>query len=343
MKPTVASWNTQMVVMLDGTQAELGKQIISALAGYAIGILAAIAAFLGGRRVAKLWRSNRANTKQPQVSFGDQNGLGSPATFDEDDEEQPSQHGRNPVQQQDSSHQVLNRNNNQMILFADTESPSNPDDLASFSAHNKRNSDKYQSSTEREEKIESSQSEHNDCEAVSMEEGEDDDETATPLMMHMGGSILSFATFSIVLLMMLGFVYGDISSSGDYFFYRRMWLTCICTPLGALLRHQLKHGLPSSVHIQWGTWTANVVGAMLSVLLQALAVQYLADFDDSSYVSCLVWALRVGFAGSLSTVSTFVKELVSLERLLNRYLYGIVTLLISMSFGLTIYSSIVRS
>ena len=322
--------------MLDGTQTENGSQIVSALAGYAIGILAALAAFEAGRIMANKWR-NRTNAKQ-QI-HANIHGSGTP-TFDEDDEEQPSQHGRSPAKEQQQQQQVPN---NRILLSDDAEEPSVPESRTGFSSHKKNRN--TLASTGNEEQVEFSQSEHNDGDLIGLEGDDDgdDDETEAPLMMHMGGSILSFTTLSLAVLMILGFVYGDVSSSGDYFFYRRMWMTCFSTPLGALLRHQLKQGLPMGVHIQWGTWTANVVGAMLSVLLEALTIQYLADADDTSYVSCLVWALRVGFAGSLSTVSTFVKELVSLERLLDRHLYAMLTLLISMSVGLAIYSPIARS
>jgi len=50
---TFSSWNSQMVLMMDGTaNPYLGQQILAALFGYTIGLQAAIISFRGGRTVA---------------------------------------------------------------------------------------------------------------------------------------------------------------------------------------------------------------------------------------------------------------------------------------------------
>lgn len=331
-----------MVIMLDGTQAENGSQIASALAGYTIGIMTAIAAFLWGRVVAKMWRNRhtKANNKQ-QKQPNEQEVLPETKTptFDEDDDEDEKEE-RTTTNSQHKTEEA------KRTVLLDTQALSAAEPVA-YAPKKKTETDKKEESSQPEptlsvvEKNETrSESDH----GGEQEEDDDDEETTTEaplMMMHMGGSILAFTTLSLVLALILGFVYGDVA--GDYVFYRRMWIMCFCTPAGALLRHQLKQWLPSNKSIQWGTWTANVVGAVISILLEAITVRYLADDQVDSYLGCFLWALKVGFAGSLSTVSTLVKELVSLERLLDRHLYGILTLLISMSFGLAIYSPIVRS
>jgi fluoride ion exporter CrcB/FEX len=48
----VSSWNTQMVVMMDGTGITLGPQIASALFGYIIGISCSLSSFNFGRNLA---------------------------------------------------------------------------------------------------------------------------------------------------------------------------------------------------------------------------------------------------------------------------------------------------
>ena len=309
---TVASWNTQMVIMLDGSQTENGPQVASALFGYAIGIMTAIAAFLWGRVVAQMWRNSTDSKQQSASDYRT-------PTFDEDDEEQPnSQHGgRSPPRSERRS---------KVMVLGDAEAASAPEPVVAYPP---------ETTSPPVEQHSDVTGVHGD--AAHRSEDINDDDTTVPEM-HMGGSILLFSTLLIVIGLILGFGYGD------YVFYRRMWMTCFCTPFGAILRHELKYWLPASTKsIQWGTWTANVVGAMVSIFLQAVMVRYLAADQAETYLGCFLWALKVGFAGSLSTVSTLVKELVSLERLVDRHVYGIVTLLISMGVGLAIYSPIVRS
>jgi fluoride exporter len=54
---TFASWNTQMVVMLDGKYCQLGSQVMSVLFGYMIGFMGATCGFQFGRQCG-LWMHN---------------------------------------------------------------------------------------------------------------------------------------------------------------------------------------------------------------------------------------------------------------------------------------------
>lgn len=294
----VASWNTQMVAMLDGTNAENGPQVLSALFGYVIGILTAIAAFLWGRVVAHMLR-NSSSDHAVHMNVA--------RTFDEGDEHASSDCEDEPV------------------------GNASAEESASTSDHMSCPSDENNARGRADILGASLPDEHSIAEDSSTEAS----------LMHLGGSVMYFGTLLVAIGLILGFVYGDVASG--YPFYRRMWMACICTPIGAIARHQLKQWLPTSNSIQWGTWMANILGSVISVLLQALTVRFLADDQNDALLGTFLWALQVGFAGSLSTVSTFVKELVSLDRLLDRHLYGILTLLVAMSLGLAIYSPIVRS
>eukprot|EP00977_Amphora_coffeiformis_P005833 scaffold1225_cov164-Amphora_coffeaeformis.AAC.9 len=288
--------------MLDGTYAENGSQILSALLGYTLGLFTAVAAFLWGRVVARMWQNKKeSNNHRP--------GLHTP-TFDnedeEDDEEQPSE--------------------KKSKVMTDAEMSSAMDQITSASPADAR-----------ENQTPVLIVEASDDPSVAMESMGDQ----STFLHSMGGNILWFTTVMCVVVLFLLFAYGDVN--GHYYFYRRMWMTCLFTPVGAVLRSQLKQWLPSTHSVQWGTFTANILGAMVSILLEVVLARYLPADQVDSWLGTFLWALKVGFAGSLSTVSTFVKELVGMERLLDRHVYGIVTMLVAMSVGLAIYSPLVRA
>jgi fluoride ion exporter CrcB/FEX len=336
-----------MVAMLDGTQAEHGSQILSALGGYAIGLLTALVAFLSGRVIAKRMRSryNKSNENNNENTVA---GIPPAKTFDEHDEHNCSdeEDENDEEQQQDQPHGLEedHSQSNHSGLFSypsdESERADNAIPKRNDVENNINNNATTTTTTEPSSPYEGLDGHDTDGDDVSPPFHYEDDSSS---LIHLGGSILWFGTLFVTVTLFLGFVYGDVG--GNYMFYRRMWMICICTPFGAITRHQLKQWLPKRRSIYWGTWTANMAGAIVSVLIQALTVRYLSgdDDDDDSWLRTVLWALQVGFAGSLSTVSTFVKELVDLESLRDRHLYGIVTLLVAMFLGLAIYSPIVRS
>lgn len=95
---------------------------------------------------------------------------------------------------------------------------------------------------------------------------------------------------------------------------RTMVYSMLFAPWGALLRWKLSslNGTLTTKGWQWypfGTFLANFIGSIISIL--AIGGEY--DMD-SAYDVSLFWgigtirAVKVGFAGSLTTVSTFVAE-----------------------------------
>lgn len=238
-----------MVVMMDGTYTELGSQVASALAGYALGLVGAVLAFVLGRRVAGRIRVPAT----PQSSY----------TFDEEDDD-------DDCQQEDA-------------------------EAASYSPR---------------------------------DEDEDSLEDWNP-----GGHILISTTTLLLLAILLVLVYGDVV--GDYLFYRRLWAACLVTPLGVLLRAQLKVSL-SPKAFPWGTLVANLSGAALSVILEVISSRYYAD-DADSPLSIVLWACKTGLAGGLSTVSTLVKEICEMEAQRMAAVYAAATLAGAGALGLAIY------
>ncbi len=68
---TYSSWNTQMVLMMDGTANPiLGSQIPAALFGYVLGLQTSLASYRAGR-VLGVWCSHARSGRNPHVFFDD--------------------------------------------------------------------------------------------------------------------------------------------------------------------------------------------------------------------------------------------------------------------------------
>ena len=130
------------------------------------------------------------------------------------------------------------------------------------------------------------------------------------------GSLVSSERITVVLSIGLITAYAVAYFVKDISFYRDMFLAALLTPIGALGRFYLSRWngwSPSSSalgDLSWfpiGTFSANMLGAILSSLMAALLERYYSH--SSSWTSVFLRAISVGLAGSLSTVSTFVKEI----------------------------------
>jgi fluoride ion exporter CrcB/FEX len=136
-------------------------------------------------------------------------------------------------------------------------------------------------------------------------------------------------------------------------FYKKMAIMSLMSPLGALSRWKLsrwnsaKHPKIHSKHwpwLPWGTLLANLTGAILSIACQGLLDRYGHTWSD--WANALLFAVKVGFAGGLSTVSTFVKEVVSIEEKYpghaKPFIYATLTCIGGTVVGLIVYMPIVR-
>ena len=155
----------------------------------------------------------------------------------------------------------------------------------------------------------------------------------------------------VILLLCAGlfgsFLVGDVRY--DIMLYREMWLASLMAPFGALLRWRLKalnarpicgkrtHWFP------WGTFAANFTASIICILSTALKTYVVEPHDISSnWVVPVLVAVITGFAGSLSTTSSLVHELVVLETLFQSYCYAFATIVCSMLVSLMIYVPIAR-
>lgn len=140
-------------------------------------------------------------------------------------------------------------------------------------------------------------------------------------------------------LLTAAFVYGDAVQGIP--FYRQMWMSLLFAPLGALLRWKLSSF--NTEQFPRGTLAANLLAASLYALLEALDARSLVvgNIDDAAWTRTVWMAAEVAFCGSLSTVSSFVKEIVAQGP--KGHVYSFCTIASAMLLGLAIYSPIVRT
>jgi len=161
--------------------------------------------------------------------------------------------------------------------------------------------------------------------------------------------IPGFFVGCVVLILILGLV--KVNEEDDYIItYRTMAYSLLFAPLGAFVRWQLSslNGTWAVVEsLSWipvGTLAANVLGSMVSITMTGLEFRYTGY--QSFWVVGTLRATRIGFAGCLTTVSTFVAEI---QKFFNDhkhdrgYVYIIISLgtcstLASLLYGAIVYS-----
>jgi fluoride ion exporter CrcB/FEX len=253
----VSSWNTQMVVMMDGTNTDFGPQVATALFGYLIGGTTAVSSFIFGRHVFEWLRSQHTPSEAPSVENGNT----------------------------------------------------------------------------AESEIQSLQA---DCSADGQR--------------YRCGMNLVWTKYSLIVAVagLFGaFAFGDAVEG--ILFYRQMWMAMVLSPFGAILRWRLSELNTRELRwtgvewFLWGTFLANIVAVVISILTEALVSQVDADDESFDWVKPAMGAVAVGFAGSLSTVSTMVAEMFFRDTPGQAHIYWLSTILCSMLISLAIYCPIVRA
>ena len=150
----------------------------------------------------------------------------------------------------------------------------------------------------------------------------------------------------IILLYVMGDLYWGIP------YYRQLWIACLSSPIGTLTRWKLAtlNGKFSIRDLFWfptGTYLANFLGSILSASLTAWGIVLLGDIPAERWEIPAIKAVSLGVAGSLSTVSTWVKEIVELGDENPRhdkkaFLYSHGTMVSCCLVGLVVYCPLVR-
>jgi fluoride ion exporter CrcB/FEX len=131
-------------------------------------------------------------------------------------------------------------------------------------------------------------------------------------------------------------------------FYRKVWLSCLMAPIGALVRLRLstlnsRRGYWKRLEwVPWGTLTANLIAVVVSVIAEACEDRLVEKRSGNDWLVSVLPALETGFAGSLSTVSTFLHEIVNMKETSHMYIYGLGSVMSGLCLGLVFYLPIIR-
>lgn len=113
---------------------------------------------------------------------------------------------------------------------------------------------------------------------------------------------------------------------------KRMTATLLLAPCGTILRWRMSLLLNNRIDsfICLGTFVVNISASLFAFALHLISVD-LGEAPEglafhTRHLLPLVWAARDGFCGCLSTVSTFIGELIRLKRS-RAYVYGMISVL----------------
>jgi fluoride ion exporter CrcB/FEX len=112
--------------------------------------------------------------------------------------------------------------------------------------------------------------------------------------------------------------------------YRLMMYSAFFAPAGAFLRWNFVKWNGKWHRFTWfplGTFVANVLACILSASM--VGMEYRLNGSGQFWALGTVRAIKIGFAGSLSTVSTFINEfadLLSSESPIHAYMYVLVSI-----------------
>lgn len=322
---TFASWNTQMVVMIcAGKGTVLGTQWVSALFGYVIGWMAVVQSFVCGRDVAvALHRWNNPDLRrQADAALEDCKSIleqrdvldDYSADDDNDDdhnddiEESKQDEGIHHLQQANDDtdnqnrirkHQFLRKIREiQRMILVRNEKP------RTYLMESARNAGwDVNRLPHLKEKF---------------------------YTMELGINSVALACATALL------IWGAIAFSGSdppSITYRTYFIATLFSPFGTILRWQLSRLNGSIQNSKWewfpvGTFLANMIASSISALMAAISLKV-----DSQLASVFVAAIKFGFAGCLSTVSTFVVEVVGLMKALPQHAYGYYYSLLSLGLA----------
>lgn len=340
---TYSSWNSEMVVMIFGTGSNYQSQWIRALFGYVIGIELAMSSFTAGKNMAIFyirWSNPSFAKEADAIAANDDIFLNkSLPGFErrflaniivEDELNNANQDLMNELQKwKDSTASIRETRDDlkkvlhdveKMVIVEQVDPSQQYGDIILNGHWDLKALERWAAGKQRDlEQMESPK--------------------IWPVQeLRFIGPVL--AAFLSVLIVGVILCYGQDSYSLTY---RSMWYSALWAPPGAMLRWYLS-GLNKTLDgsLSWlplGTLIANVLGSIISISMIASELQT----DMYSYFEGYgtMGAVKVGFAGSLSTVSTFVSEVTTLmkdfPRNYNGYIYIALSLFLSCLCGIVVY------
>lgn len=154
--------------------------------------------------------------------------------------------------------------------------------------------------------------------------------------------------FSLSMYLLSSGIWIFFDNNKEQVFLRTVLYSMLLSPLGALLRWKLSYlngdylNEESTSWLPLGTLLGNLFGSMVSITMVATEASSPIFLHQSFFKGIgTVQAVKIGFAGSLSTVSTFVSEISVLQKQFPRncrsYLYISLTIFLTCLFGIIIY------
>lgn len=299
---TFSSWNSQMVTMLVGKNAVLGSQISAAIMGYILGLACALASFSFGRMVGKaMYHACRKDSKGTNVNVD----------IDNDKEEGQICKDESYIESSEEAH-----------VFKGDEKSTNAEMNKNYSS----------SST-----------------------GATSSNIWTWLWKGRN-AVVHATVFSLVLvsLLLISFIIGDIKMSSS--FHKHMWISSLLSPPGTILRwilsrfnskqltkrDRINMGSSTRMGFPYGTFLANQLGCITSITAVAILSRLNNGSKEDNVTTAALWlgGIKAGFAGNLSTVSTFAKEIVLMldeDRYGLAFSYAMLTIFAGSLVSLLIY------
>lgn len=358
---TYSSWNSEMVIMMYGTGSSVNSQIMRALFGYVIGLELALSSFTAGKNLAIVLhrKFNSAIAREADAISQDKNDPSSSLCINK---VLPGFERRFLASIIDE--QELDAANPETIGYLDAWK-------VSTQGQRENGGDQIDTIYEIErlilvdgfvkEEIENNLKQHH-CNAITefgwdikalekFKRQKDFESSGSVVDWHVEELMYAVPIFLLtILLLIFGVAYNNDSNNQFSVTYRSMCYSALWAPPGALLRWKLS-GLNGKLDgslswVPFGTLLANILGSIVSISMIATEMSSRMILSSSFfYGQGTLSAVKVGFAGSLSTVSTFIKETSSLmaafPRNYNGYTYMITSLSLSCLCGVSVYGWIV--
>mmetsp|Transcript_11854 Transcript_11854/g.25040 ORF Transcript_11854/g.25040 Transcript_11854/m.25040 type:complete len:557 (+) Transcript_11854:148-1818(+) len=351
---TFSSWNSEMVIMIYGVGNNRRTQIGLALFGYLIGVETALGSFVFGKSIA-IWIYNRVNPSLHEEAVASRakeaRGMHINRNLPDFERRYLPQLGMDMEYYDPDVLELLERwraTTAECRLITSDDLASLIDVETKVLVHGEPVSD------DAREKAERLGWDVKALEAwvIGKKVNATDDILAgdeKPLYEQMRVAVPIFAVAIGLLIFGIAVCNDDTAVSITY---RTMWYSCLLAPLGSILRWKLsafngKLTLRDSwTWIPAGTLAANLIACIISITM--IAVELVLHSSDSEWVQLTLLAIKIGIAGSLSTVSTFISEVHGLMKSTDSqysgrkgYKYILLTLLICCSVCTAIYGWIV--
>jgi len=341
---TFSSWNSEMVVMMlgIGQNVNRGSLFFRGLLGYLIGVETALASFVLGKNLAK-YIHNRVN----------------PALHVENEQMKLKQKCGTFINTQLSDYErrfLSDYNMGEFDQYIDLCSSEFLSEWRISTERNRRVGDsllpllkdiEYEAlvlgnSLEKENTMSAIEAGWN-IEALddwvnSKKNLHIQDEKVPSTEFKMFPAVVIFMSLGAILVAGLVFVNSDDAYSTTY---RTMIYSGIFAPSGALLRWKLSGWNGTTITGGWfplGTFIANLLACIISTTTIGLEYQLLGS--NNFWAIGTVRAIKIGFSGCLSTVSTFISEVNSFlhsSQSVRGYIYITTTLTSCFTFGALFY------